>query len=106
MTHIKRDLTGIGTTVENPFIIQLITGETISLQPIGEDKWIVNIEGRPWQWIDYWGAPDLDYWNIVAYFGKQSELREIYADLIGMQMKIVVNILDRKENGDGRRKVL
>jgi hypothetical protein len=84
MTHIKRDLTGIGTTVENPFIIQLITGETISLQPIGEDKWIVNIEGRPWQWIDYWGAPDLDYWNIVAYFGKQSELREIYADLIGM----------------------
>ena len=42
------------------------------------------VEGRPWQWIDYWGAPDLDYWNIVAYFGKQSELRKIYEDLIGI----------------------
>ncbi len=82
MKHIKRDFNGNGSGKYPAFEIKLKNGELLTLFVIGTQKWNVIVEGRPWQWIDYWGAPDYEYWDIVSYIGEQTEWRQLYTELI------------------------
>ena len=82
ISDIEEGKTGFLDMQRTAEIIELLNGEFLTLFVIGTQKWNVIVEGRPWQWIDYWGAPDYEYWDIVSYIGEQTEWRQLYTELI------------------------
>lgn len=81
VSGVKREYDGEPGTAEHWLTIKLNNGESLTLQPLGGQKWHVKVSGRELTWIDEFCAEN-EMKDIIMYIGKQDELHSWYDDML------------------------